>query len=126
MDIRRRWKREDWRTVGDDPDERFTLANERTFLAWNRTALALVTAGLAITQLLPKFSFSGARRLIGLPLILLGTVIGYMSYWQWVANEKALRMKKPLPPSRLPSLLSAVITVTAVIALVLAATAHGK
>ena len=38
-----------------EPDARFTLANERTFLAWSRTALALVTAGLAIVQLLPPF-----------------------------------------------------------------------
>ena len=42
--------------TGDtEPDVRFTLANERTFLAWNRTALALVVAGLGIVQLLPPF-----------------------------------------------------------------------
>src|SRR5436305_10079698 len=53
----------------EDPDVRFSYANERTFLAWNRTSLALVTAGLAITQLLPPFDVPGGRRLIGLPLI---------------------------------------------------------
>ena len=41
--------------AGTEPDARFTLANERTFLAWNRTALALVVAGLGIVQLLPPF-----------------------------------------------------------------------
>ena len=49
-----------------------SFANERTFLAWERTALGLITAGLAITQLLPSFDFPGGRRLIGLPLIALG------------------------------------------------------
>ncbi len=37
--------------VADPPDLRFVLANERTFLAWTRTALALIGAGLALTQL---------------------------------------------------------------------------
>ena len=40
---------------GTEPDPRFTFANERTFLAWSRTALALVVAGLGIVQLLPPF-----------------------------------------------------------------------
>jgi putative membrane protein len=107
--------------MGDDPDQRFSFANERTFLAWNRTALALVTAGLAITQLLPELAITGGRRIIGLPLIGLGTVIALLSYREWVANERALRLKAKLPPSPLPLLLSSVITVTAVVALVLAA-----
>ncbi|HET7486358.1 MAG TPA: DUF202 domain-containing protein [Acidimicrobiales bacterium] len=112
---------EDWRTVGEDPDERFSFANERTFLAWNRTALALVTAGLAITQLLPPFSVPGGRRLIGLPLIAVGVGIAFFSYREWVANEVALRLKKPLPPSRLPLVVSVVIAVAGLVALVLAA-----
>lgn len=32
-----------WRREGRDPDYRFSLANERTFLAWIRTALALLS-----------------------------------------------------------------------------------
>ena len=39
----------------DEPDVRFSFANERTFLAWNRTALALIATGIAATQLLPQF-----------------------------------------------------------------------
>ena len=30
---------------GEEPDYRFTLANERTFLAWVRTALGLLAGG---------------------------------------------------------------------------------
>ena len=41
--------------VGEEPDPRFSYANERTFLAWNRTALALISVGLAVTNLLPPF-----------------------------------------------------------------------
>ena len=47
-------RRTDLRAVGRDPDPRFTLANERTFLAWNRTALSLVAGGLAVVQLLDE------------------------------------------------------------------------
>src|SRR4249919_297595 len=85
-----------------EPDVRFSYANERTFLAWIRTALGLVTAGLAITQLLPPFDFAGGRRLIGLPLIALGVVIALLSYHNWEANERAMRDRRTLPPSLLP------------------------
>jgi putative membrane protein len=105
---------------GDDPDVRFTYANERTFLAWNRTALALVTAGLAITQLLPPFDVPGGRRMIGLPLITMGIVTSIVSLWQWRRNDQAMRTGSPLPKSVLPVLLSIVIAISAVIALVLA------
>ncbi len=102
-------------------DVRFSYANERTFLAWNRTALALVTAGLAITQLLPPFHVPGGRRMIGIPLIVLGIVIALASLRQWRMNEKAMQAGEPLPSSPLPVLIALVIGITAIIALVLAA-----
>ena len=104
----------------DELDVRFTYANERTFLAWNRTALALVTAGLAVTQLLPPFDVPGGRRMIGLPLIAMGIVTAIVSLWQWRRNEQAMRQGHPLPRSVLPVLLSCVIAVSAMVALVLA------
>ena len=59
--------------AGTEPDPRFTMANERTFLAWNRTALALVAAGLGIVQLLPPFpGVPFGRHMVGVPLIVLG------------------------------------------------------
>ena len=102
-------------------DVRFSYANERTFLAWNRTALALVTAGLAITQLLPPFDVPGGRRMIGIPLIVLGIVIALASLRQWRLNEKAMHTGAPLPSSPLPVLIALVIGITSIIALVLAA-----
>ena len=100
--------------VGKEPDVRFSYANERTFLAWIRTALGLMTAGLAITQLLPEFDFPGGRRLIGLPLIAVGVVIAITSYWQWRANERAMRLERPLPTSYLPRIVAVVVGICAV------------
>ena len=102
-----------------EPDVQLSFANERTFLAWERTALGLITAGLAITQLLPSFDFPGGRRLIGLPLIALGVVIASVSYWEWHRNQDAIRDDLPLPRSRLPLVVAVVITVVAVFGLVL-------
>lgn len=104
-----------------EPDVRFSYANERTFLAWNRTALALMTAGLAITQLLPPFDLPLGRRLIGLPLLILGTTISLASLRQWKRNERAMRRREPLPSSPLPAMVAVVIGACAVVALVLAA-----
>jgi putative membrane protein len=101
-------------------DARFSYANERTFLAWNRTALALVTAGLAVTQLLPPFDVPGGQRMIGIPLIVLGVIVAATSFAQWRRNEDAMRRGDPLPPSHLPLLVAIVIGVSAAIALVLA------
>lgn len=103
-----------------EPDVRFSYANERTFLAWIRTSLGLVTAGLAITQLLPPFDFGGGRRLIGLPLIALGVVIAMSSLRIWRGNERAMRTGRPLPKSMLPQLSAVVVSVVAVVGLVLA------
>jgi inner membrane protein YidH len=104
-----------------EPDVRFTYANERTFLAWNRTALALVATGVAATQLLPELHVSGGRRLLGLPLIALGALIACTSFLHWKANERAMRRDQPLPRSPMPLVLSVGIGVVAVIAVVLAA-----
>ena len=101
------------------PDVQLSFANERTFLAWERTALGLITAGLAITQLLPSFDFPGGRRLIGLPLIALGIVIGAVSYWEWRRNQDAIREDRPLPQSRLPLVVAIVVSVVALFGFVL-------
>jgi putative membrane protein len=106
---------------GEEPDVRFTYANERTFLAWNRTALALIATGVAATQLLPSFEIEYGRRIIGVPLVVLGAVVTVASYQHWRANERAMRLGLPLPRSRLPEVLGVGIVVVAIIAAVLAA-----
>src|SRR5215469_16370180 len=104
---------------GTEPDPRFTWANERTFLAWSRTALALVVAGLGIVQLLPPFpGVAFGRHLLGVPLIVLGALLAVVAYVEWVRNQLALRRKEPLPRSVLPWLLATMIMVMAVISAV--------
>ena len=106
---------------GDEaaPDVRFSYANERTFLAWIRTSLGLLTAGLAITQLLPPFDVPGGRRLIGLPLIALGVLIALFSFRNWQQNEAAMRAGRALPQSVLPRLAAVVVSIVAVVGLLL-------
>jgi putative membrane protein len=110
--------------VAGQPDARFSFANERTFLAWIRTALALIAAGLAVTQLLPAFDVSGGRLVIGLPLIVLGSVIAPVSYRLWRANEQAMRTGSALPSSFLPWLTTLVVAIVAIVAAVLVAFAR--
>src|SRR5215472_6696653 len=104
---------------GSEPDPRFTFANERTFLAWSRTALALVVAGLGVVQLLPPFpGVPWGRHVLGVPLIVFGAVVEVAAYGEWVKSQRALRLGRPLPRSVMPRLLAAVITVIGVIAAV--------
>jgi putative membrane protein len=107
-------------STDSEPDVRFTYANERTFLAWNRTALALIATGVAATQLLPEFHVSGGARILGLPLIGLGAVLPLTSFRHWKANQKAMRANHPLPRSTMPLVLSVGIGTVAIIAVVLA------
>jgi inner membrane protein YidH len=102
---------------GTEPDPRFTFANERTFLAWSRTALALVVAGLGVVQLLPPFpGVPWGRHALGLPLIVFGAVVAVAAYGEWIRSQRALRLGRPLPRSVMPRLLAAVITVIGVLA----------
>jgi putative membrane protein len=108
-----------------EPDIRFSFANERTFLAWNRTALALIATGIAATQLLPRFHVANGRRLLGLPLVVLGAWVAAASLWYWRANETAMRRGEPLPRSPMPVVLAVGIVVVGIIGAVLAAFGSG-
>jgi putative membrane protein len=117
--VRTDWLRvADPRREGEDIDPRFSYANERTFLAWNRTALALIGVGLAVANLLPPFEFAWGRRMIALPLIGLGGLVSIVSLREWIANERAMRRQDRLPGSRLPVLLAVVVGAVAVVAVV--------
>lgn len=109
-------RRTDPRRVGTDPDYRFTLANERTFLAWLRTALALAAGGLAAIHLLPDAFGSEA---LGLALLALGFVTAATSFRRWYRSEVAMRLGQPLPPSRLPQFVAYAVAMFAVVAVVL-------
>jgi putative membrane protein len=106
------------RTQGAEPDYRFSLANERTFLAWIRTALALAAGGLGAASLLEDFPGEEA---LGIGLLALSFVTAAMSYRRWALSETAIRLDEPLPPSRLPLLLAVGVAVIVVASAILVA-----
>jgi putative membrane protein len=91
----RRWPRSVF-GVGTEPDPRFTFANERTFLAWIRTALALLAAGISLDTFVTKFP-EALRTAVSILLVLTGAACGGIAYCRWMASERALRLNKPLP-----------------------------
>jgi putative membrane protein len=87
------------------PDPRVSFANERTFLAWNRTALALIAGGLAASQLL-KVSSGGAALTVALALVAFGAFMSFAGYRHWQRNERAIRLGQPIMPSAQPRFLA--------------------
>lgn len=81
---------------GDEPDPRFSLANERTFLAWLRTSLALFAAAVALEAL--QLPLHPAWRLAAAAVfLLLGLIAAVQAWFGWAATERALRHDEPLP-----------------------------
>jgi putative membrane protein len=99
QDEDRRWPRSVYR-VGAEPDPRFSFANERTTLAWLRTALALIAAGVSVEVFLDPLA-GPVRRVIAVSLLVLGVATSVGAFVRWTRNEKALRDRRPLPGSGL-------------------------
>lgn len=89
-------------SAGVEPDYRYTLANERTFLAWFRTALALVAGGVAVVQLLPPLAFPGARHVLGMLLTVAGGALSLAAVLRWRRVQAAMRRGENLPATRIP------------------------
>ncbi|MDI3388774.1 DUF202 domain-containing protein [Streptomyces sp. B-S-A8] len=100
------------REEGETPDYRFSLANERTFLAWIRTALALVGGGFAVDQFLPDLS-RGWRIALALALLVVGALCALRAVNHWVRCELAMRRGEDLPVSRFPALLALAVGLVA-------------
>lgn len=103
-------------------DYRFTLANERTFLAWLRTALGLVAGGVALQQLVPGLAPEGPRTLLAALCIGLALVIAAASYPRWRAVQRAMARGGPLPRNILLATLGAGIAAITALAFVLVVT----
>lgn len=103
--------------TGEAPDYRFSLANERTFLAWIRTALGFLAAGVALDQFAPDLATPLVRELVALLLCLFaGGLAGY-GYLRWRHVEKAMRLKADLPYTRALLVISAIMLLVAMAAM---------
>lgn len=108
---------------GTEPDPRFTLANERTFLAWIRTSLALLAGGIAVEAFTSDVFPELVRRGLAVLLLLLGMLLSAGSAVRWLRVEGSLRTKRPLPLPLIAPLLAAgcAVVAAAVIAVVVLA-----
>lgn len=102
--------------VGEEPDPRFSLANERTFLAWTRTALALIAGGVAL-EVLGLDLHPGFRLAASLLLMATGTVVAPLAWWEWMRAERAMRQSRPLPGALSAVLLAAVVVTVGLLVL---------
>ncbi|MCX5408291.1 DUF202 domain-containing protein [Streptomyces sp. NBC_00335] len=101
------------RDEGETPDYRFSLANERTFLAWIRTALALIGGGFAVDQFLPDLRWA-VRVGMAIALLAVGAACSLRAVNHWVRCERAMRRGEDLPMSRFPVVLSLGVGLVAV------------
>jgi putative membrane protein len=103
-------------TSPEQPDLRFVLANERTLLAWIRTALALQAGGLGVLQFITGL---GPRRVVGIALLILGAGTGLAGYRRYRAADRALRTGAPPPAGRALDVVAlSVVAVAVVLAVV--------
>lgn len=100
-----------------EPDYRFTLANERTFLAWQRTALGLLAAGVALVQFVPELVVPGARHVMGVGLSVLAISTSWIGLQRWRQADRAMRRGEPLPKHPSPSYLAVGLIILGVVAL---------
>jgi putative membrane protein len=115
----RRWPRRVY-AAGSEPDPRFTFANERTFLAWIRTGLGFLAAGVAIAAVARWSDRLGLEiRLASAVLIICGLACGLGAFRRWMANERAMRLNEPLPSSPLLLVLTAIVAAVGIVALII-------
>lgn len=95
---------------GEEPDPRFTLANERTFLAWIRTSLALIAAGVALEAL--ELPIQSDLRMISAGIfIVLGIAAPLHAWINWMRSERRMRQHLPLPAPALSGILAAGVVI---------------
>ncbi|GAA4895415.1 DUF202 domain-containing protein [Tessaracoccus lubricantis] len=102
--------------AGQEPDARFSMANERTYLAWIRTSLALLAGGIAL-EVLGLGIHDGFRIAASLILLTAGTVAAPLGWWSWARYEKALRQGQPLPSTFFALPVAAVVGLVGVLVL---------
>jgi putative membrane protein len=102
-----------------EPNYQISLAAERTYLAYVRTALALLAAGVAVAGALPDAGHENLRRVMAVVLVLAGLVLAATARARWRAVDGAMRRGEPLPHGKTPLAVSAAVVIVALLALVL-------
>lgn len=110
----KRWPRKIY-GQGSEPDPRFTLANERTFLAWIRTSLAFVAGGIALHALTFEIE-PQVRQWLSVLALAIGALIALWAWISWTRVERSMRQNSPLPNSPALIILSGSVLAVAVIA----------
>ena len=110
---RRRWPASVY-DHGTDPDPRFSLANERTFLAWIRTSLALL-AGAAALDALDLPLLDAVQYLLAAVLAIGGLTVGFMAWRGWVRTERAMRENTALPANPAMLVVLAAVALTGIV-----------
>jgi putative membrane protein len=103
--------------AGQEPDPRFSLANERTFLAWVRTALAMFAGGIAL-HALEVPSTGWVRTLLVVALIGLGGLLCVFALVRWARVERSMRLHQPLPAFGLGVAMTVALAVVALLLVV--------
>lgn len=110
-------RRPRWQCDGREPDYRFSLANERTFLAWIRTALSLLAGGVFLEQFATKLQPYAAVVALAVLLAALSAVLCGVAYHRWKGNEIAMRNAAALPGTiAIPGIAATALMIAAVIA----------
>lgn len=112
------------RSTLEEPDYRYTLANERTFLAWIRTSLTFLAGAVAFDQFAPGSSPRWLTLTVTVLLALLGFLSCLAGLQRWRHTTRALAQRESISSTTAPYLLAAGVTMTAVAVLVIAATAR--
>jgi putative membrane protein len=114
----RRWPRSVY-GVGGEPDPRFSLANERTFLAWIRTSLGFLAAGAGVSAAAHIVGWVGLElKVVSLLLLLCGLLCAAGSFMRWMRSERAMRIGRPLPSSPAMPFLTGALAAVALMAIV--------
>ena len=103
---------------GQDPDPRFSLANERTFLAWIRSGLALIALGIAVATFVSTTGTRGLSVWLALGLIALGGILSAAAWFRWIQVERAMRLQRGIPPTTLGIIVAIGVGILAIVAIV--------
>lgn len=80
-----------------EPDYRFTLANERTFLAWQRTSLGLIAGGVALEEFARLSLPNSLTHVLAVAAVTLGGVLALLGLLGWARTQPAMREGRALP-----------------------------